>query len=63
MAEARIVVNKKTGLLVGASILSNEADQLVSLMTLLINQKISAADISKQMMLYPTVASDINYLY
>ncbi|MBL1229790.1 NAD(P)/FAD-dependent oxidoreductase [Enterococcus sp. BWB1-3] len=63
LAEARIVVNKKTGLLVGASLLSNEADQLVSLMTLLINQKISAADISKQMMLYPTVASDINYLY
>ncbi|MGL4695047.1 dihydrolipoyl dehydrogenase family protein [Enterococcus larvae] len=63
IVKAKIVIEKITGLLVGASVLSNEADQLINLMTLMINDKVQADRLSEQILLYPTVASDIGYLY
>ncbi|WP_086349155.1 dihydrolipoyl dehydrogenase family protein [Candidatus Enterococcus clewellii] len=63
VAKATIISDKESGLLVGASVLSNEADQLINLMTVMINEKIPAERLANQIMLYPTVASDISYLY
>lgn len=63
IAKAKVVVEKQTGVLVSASVLSNEADQLINLFTLILNEKIPAERIQEQIMLYPTVASDISYLY
>lgn len=63
IAKATVIIDKESGLLVGASVLSDEADQLINLMTVMINEKIPAERLTNQIMLYPTVASDINYLY
>lgn len=63
VAKATIIIEKKTGLLAGASVLSNEADQLINLLTLMLNEQIPADRLADQIMLYPTVASDISYLY
>ncbi|MHC5217020.1 dihydrolipoyl dehydrogenase family protein [Enterococcus sp. LJL128] len=63
LAMAKVVVDKQTGLLAGASVLSNEADELINLLTLVINQKLPKENINQLIMLYPTVASDISYLY
>jgi glutathione reductase (NADPH) len=63
LVKAKIITEKATGLLVGATVLGNEADQLINLFTLMIEQKISAKAVNRQVMLYPTVASDLSYLY
>jgi glutathione reductase (NADPH) len=63
LVKAKIVTEKATGLLVGATVLGNEADQLINLFTLMIEQKIPAKEVNRQVMLYPTVASDLSYLY
>lgn len=63
LVKAKIVREKTTGLLVGATVLGNEADQLINLFTLMINQKLPSEDIKSMIMLYPTVASDLSYLY
>lgn len=53
----------ETGLIVGASILSTLADELVNHLAFLINQKISLEECQKSIMAYPTVASDLQYFY
>lgn len=63
LVKAKIVTEKRTGLLVGATVLGNEADQLINLFTLMINQKLPAEKINEMILLYPTVASDLSYLY
>ncbi|MTD42112.1 FAD-dependent oxidoreductase [Erwinia sp. CPCC 100877] len=63
LVKAKLVTEKATGLLVGATVLGNEADQLINLFTLMIEQKIPAKEVNRQVMLYPTVASDLSYLY
>ncbi|WP_206912434.1 glutathione reductase (NADPH) [Enterococcus sp. DIV0840] len=63
LVKAKIVTEKATGLLVGATVLGNEADQLVNMFTLMINQKLPAEKINEMIMLYPTVSSDLSYLY
>ena len=63
LVNAKLVIDQRTGLLVGASVLGSEADQLVNLLTLCIYQRISAEIVAQQISLYPTVASDLAYLY
>lgn len=63
LVKAKIVTEKATGLLVGATVLGNEADQLINLFTLMINQKLPADKVNDMIMLYPTVSSDLSYLY
>ncbi|WP_207695784.1 glutathione reductase (NADPH) [Enterococcus sp. DIV0212c] len=63
LVKAKIITEKTTGLLVGATVLGNEADQLINMFTLMINQKIPAEKINEMIMLYPTVSSDLSYLY
>lgn len=63
LVKANIVNEKATGLLVGATVLGNEADQLINLFTLMINQKLSLDQVNNMIMLYPTVASDLSYFY
>lgn len=63
LVKAKIVSEKATGLLVGATVLGNEADQLINLFTLMINQKLTANKVNSMIMLSPTVASDLSYLY
>ncbi|MGX7244544.1 dihydrolipoyl dehydrogenase family protein [Enterococcus quebecensis] len=63
LVKAKIISEKATGLLVGATILGNEADQLINMFTLMINQKVTSSKVDDMIMLYPTVSSDLGYLY
>lgn len=63
LVKAKIIIEKATGLLVGATVLGNEADQLINLFTLMINQKLLSEQVNEMIMLYPTVSSDLSYLY
>ncbi|WP_125982576.1 dihydrolipoyl dehydrogenase family protein [Loigolactobacillus iwatensis] len=63
VAVVKIVTDKKTGLLVGATCLNSLADELINYFTLLINQKVSADTVAKSIYSYPTPASDLNYFY
>lgn len=63
LVKAKIIIEKETGLLIGATVLGNEADQLINVFTLMINQQLKAETINAMVMLYPTVASDLSYLY
>lgn len=63
LVKAKIITEKETGLLVGATALGNESDQLINVLTWMINQKITSDKISELIMLYPTVLSDLSYIY
>ncbi|WP_348921793.1 dihydrolipoyl dehydrogenase family protein [Enterococcus rotai] len=63
LVKAKIVIEKETGMLVGATVLGNEADQLINLFTVMINQSLPSDKINQMIMLYPTVSSDLSYLY
>lgn len=62
-ALAKVVVEKATGLIVGASCLSEIADEMINYLTLLIEKQLSLADMQKLVVAYPTPASDLQYLY
>jgi len=62
VAESKIIKEKASDKLVGAAVLSNEAAELINLLTLMIDQQIPAEAIGQQIMLYPTGASDLSYL-
>ena len=61
VAKVKIVLNDKKQI-IGATLLSNEADSLINLLTLAIKQKMSHEDVVKQIFAYPTAASDLEYL-
>lgn len=48
--------------LVGASVISEQADDLINDLTLLINQKVKKAELDQWIIGYPTLASDLSYL-
>lgn len=48
--------------LVGASVISEQADDLINNLTLLINQKVKKAELDQWIIGYPTLASDLSYL-
>lgn len=59
IATMKVVVNKGSQRIVGAEILSQNADQLVDFLSLLIQQRITADDLTQQLFAYPSVASDL----
>src|SRR5699024_3940178 len=61
VAKVKIVLNDKKQI-IGATLLSNEADSLINLLTLAIKQKMSHEDVVKEIFAYPTAASDLEYL-
>ncbi|WP_188204120.1 dihydrolipoyl dehydrogenase family protein [Desemzia incerta] len=63
ISKIKVVTDKKTGLLVGATCLNNEADELINYFSQLIEQKVTAAAVSKHIFAYPTIASDLSYFY
>ncbi|WP_119326108.1 dihydrolipoyl dehydrogenase family protein [Companilactobacillus musae] len=60
-AKVRIVLNKKDEI-IGATLLSNEADSMINLLTMAIKRHMTHADVIKEIMAYPTAASDLEYL-
>ncbi|EOH89584.1 dihydrolipoyl dehydrogenase family protein [Enterococcus villorum] len=61
IARAQLIYDTK-GYLVGASVLSEHADDLINTLNLLINQKMRKKDLTQMIMGYPTLASDLSYL-
>lgn len=59
----KVVTDKQTGLLVGAACLNNEADELINYFSRMIDQKMSAEELTEKVFAYPTIASDLSYFY
>lgn len=62
-ALAKVVVDQTTGQAVGATVLSDLADEMINYLTLLIEQRLTVADLQRLVLAYPTPASDLQYLY
>ncbi|VDG26049.1 dihydrolipoyl dehydrogenase family protein [Lactiplantibacillus mudanjiangensis] len=61
-ALAKVVVDRQSGLVVGASFLSEIADEMINYVMTLIQQKVTLAELQKLIWAYPTPASDLQYL-
>ncbi len=62
VAKAKVVIDRNNETVVGATILSNHADYLINIFTLMINQHMKISDFNQEILAYPTFASDIQYL-
>lgn len=60
-ARIRVFLNEADQI-IGATVLSNEADSMINLLTLAIKQHMSHSDVVKKIFAYPTAASDLEYL-
>ncbi|WDF83356.1 NAD(P)/FAD-dependent oxidoreductase [Lacticaseibacillus pabuli] len=57
------VTDKKSGQLVGATVLATNAEELVNYFTEIIADQKPASMLGKHIMVYPSVASDLGYFY
>lgn len=62
-SKVKTVVERESGLIVGASVLNSHADQLMNLLSILINKKIKTEELADIAFTYPTIASDLPYFY
>lgn len=61
VAKAKVVFNKDNQI-VEATLMSNEADEVINYLTLAINKKLTHDEIVNTIFAYPTPASDLQYL-
>jgi Pyruvate/2-oxoglutarate dehydrogenase complex, dihydrolipoamide dehydrogenase (E3) component, and related enzymes len=61
-AMIRVVLNDQSQI-IGATVLSSEADSMINLLTKAIEQKMTHADVKKEILAYPTAGSDLEYLF
>ncbi|EMF0061343.1 NAD(P)/FAD-dependent oxidoreductase, partial [Enterococcus hirae] len=61
LAKSQMIYDK-AGYLIGASVLSEQADDLINDLNLLISQHTKKEELEQWIMGYPTVASDLSYL-
>lgn len=62
LAKIVVAINQHDQI-VGASIISTVADELINLLTFAIQRKVSLDEMNTMIMAYPTVASDLSYFY
>jgi len=60
-ARIKVVLERTSGRIVGAAVLSMEAEQVINYLDFVIQQHLGAADIDQAIMAYPTLASDLTY--
>ncbi|HJE45901.1 dihydrolipoyl dehydrogenase family protein [Levilactobacillus namurensis] len=60
-ARIKVVIEKASGRIVGAAVLSMEAEQVINYLDFVIQQRLSSVDINHAIMAYPTLASDLTY--
>ncbi|PRY83134.1 dihydrolipoyl dehydrogenase family protein [Alkalibacterium olivapovliticus] len=63
VSKIKVITDKQSGLLVGATCLNNKADELINYLAFLIDRKIPAADLSKMVFAYPSIGSDLASIY
>lgn len=61
--DAKITVISKKGKIVGVSLLSNQADEILNIFVNAINEELRIDDVKKQIAVYPTMESDLKYFY
>ena len=61
VAKVKIFLNEQEQI-IGATVLSQEADSFINLLTKAIEQKMTHQDVQKEILAYPTAASDLEYL-
>lgn len=62
-AQATIVVNHDSGMIVGATVLATNAEELLNYFAEMIANEHTSEDLSKWVPVYPSAASDLQYLY
>ncbi|TGD17708.1 dihydrolipoyl dehydrogenase family protein [Levilactobacillus suantsaiihabitans] len=60
-ARIKVVVDQESGNIVGAAVLSSEAEQVINYLDFVIQNHMSTADINQTILAYPTLASDLTY--
>lgn len=60
-ARIKVVLEQDSGRIVGAAVLSTEAEQVINYLDFVIQQRLSSVDINQMIMAYPTLASDLTY--
>jgi len=60
-ARIKVIINKSTNHIVGAAVISSEAEQLINYLDFVIQNHMGPADIGQSIMAYPTLASDLTY--
>lgn len=60
-ARIKVVIDKSTAHIVGAAVLSSEAEQVINYLDFVIQNHMGPVDISQTIMAYPTLASDLTY--
>ncbi|WCK52961.1 NAD(P)/FAD-dependent oxidoreductase [Aneurinibacillus sp. Ricciae_BoGa-3] len=61
-AAAKVIIDKKTDHILGAHLISNEADELINHFAMAIQFNLTTKDIKKMTYAYPTSASDLRYM-
>jgi Pyruvate/2-oxoglutarate dehydrogenase complex, dihydrolipoamide dehydrogenase (E3) component, and related enzymes len=62
-ARIKVVLEKGSGRIVGAAVLSMEAEQVINYLDFVIQQHLDAVAINQTIMAYPTLASDLTYFH
>ena len=58
----KTIINKENGQIIGAHILGNNAEEIINLYAMAINQNLKATELKKMIYAYPSHASDIPYM-
>lgn len=59
----KIIVNKDSDEIIGASLLNTEANEIINLLSLAMNQKVKVSDLKKQIFTYPSFSYDIKKMF
>ncbi|WP_020006676.1 dihydrolipoyl dehydrogenase family protein [Salinicoccus albus] len=62
VAFVKILIDEENDQIIGAHLLSHEADELINIFATAIQFELSTKDLKKMMFAYPTAASDIGYM-
>lgn len=62
LAHATVITSRKTGAVVGASLMSSEADDFINYFAMAINGQLTPENLKQTIFSYPTAASDLSYL-
>ncbi|PWF99343.1 dihydrolipoyl dehydrogenase family protein [Levilactobacillus bambusae] len=60
-ARVKTIIQKSTHQVIGAQVMSSEADSLINAFTLMIDEKIDQKRLNQLILAYPTTASDLTY--
>ena len=61
VSKAEVVIDKESNRIVGAFVISSEADTVINYLTMIINTKATMSEVQSQIFAYPTEASDLEY--